>query len=232
MSKAFDEKYCHSCGKPIKKDNKIHIFYDQSKDCKYIEKYYHKGSPTWISYFETSDTDDFFGDLNPGSFSTLFIGENDEWNSLSFKNTKYDSSSPSAYKHFELRYFYIGDYGNNQYPMLIDTDITQIKVKLSFDNEPEKITKEFNKETENENPMWNLKKNDSHSIISGELITVYLKTSDPGIENLLPKLLKHKTVTIIIEVPESKDPDKLTRSMTFDLDNFQRLYNKYNAYFK
>ncbi len=229
MSKALDEIYCHSCGKPIKKDNEIYISYDQSKDRKYIEKYYHKGSPTWISYFETSDTDDFFGE--PGSFSTLFIGENDEWNSLSFKNEKYDDSSHLNRKHFELCYFYIGDYGNNQYPMLIDTDITQIKIKLSFDNGPDEITKELNKETKNLNPMWYLKRNDSHSTISGELITVYLKTSYPGIENLLPKLLIHKTVTIIIEIPESENPDKLTQSITFDLDGFQRLYKKYSSYF-
>lgn len=70
-----------------------------------------------------------------------------------------------------------------------------------------------------------------NSTLFGELITVYLKTSYPGIENLLPKLLIHKTVKITIEIPESEDPDKLTRSITFDLDGFQRLYKKYNLYF-
>ncbi|MCD2322283.1 hypothetical protein LRB34_05925, partial [Borreliella burgdorferi] len=59
-----------------------------------------------------------------------------------------------------------------------------------------------------------------------------LRTSDPGIENLLPKLLKHKTVTITIEIPESEDPEKLTSSITFDLDSFQKLYKKYSTYFK
>ncbi|WP_267502873.1 hypothetical protein [Borreliella garinii] len=60
---------------------------------------------------------------------------------------------------------------------------------------------------------------------------INLKTSDPDMENLLPKLLKHKTITITIEVSESEDPSKQTSSITFDLDGFQRLYKKYSSYF-
>ncbi|WP_233781061.1 hypothetical protein [Borreliella bavariensis] len=112
--------------------------------------------------------------------------------------------------------------------MLKDAGISRIKVKLSFDNETETITRELKEKVKNGKPIWEL----WDDRYDAEYIRFNLRPSDPGIENLLPKLLKHKTVTITIEVPESKDPDKLTRSMTFDLDNFQRLYNIYNAYFK
>lgn len=113
--------------------------------------------------------------------------------------------------------------------MLRDKDITQIKIKFSFDNEPQEIIRELNQRFVNGRTIWELHK--THFYSHEEFFKINLKTSDPDMENLLPKLLKHKTVTIIIEVPESEDPSKQTSSITFDLDGFQRLYKKYSSYF-
>ncbi len=227
MSKAFDEKYCHSCRKSIKKDNEVWICYDQSKDRSYIEKYHHKTGPTWISYFETSKSDNVIDLLGAESISTLLIGESKKYNSLSFTNTRFIIDSINNYKHFEIQYLYKENL-NNQYPMLIDTNITQIKIKFSFDNGPEEIIREFKENSENESTVWHFTKIDFDP---SELIRINLKTSVPNMENLLPKLLIHNTVTITIEIPESKDPGKLTRSITFDLAGFQKLYKKHSSFF-
>lgn len=61
-------------------------------------------------------------------------------------------------KEFKLEYLYRDNYGNNQYPILINTDITKIKVKFSFDNGPEEIIKEFNKENEKPWSLWEKKR--------------------------------------------------------------------------
>lgn len=198
--------------------------YDQSKYDGYLERYSHKDrntTNTWMSYFQTSKKDD--GENS----SSIFIGEDKDLSHLHFTYSKNDKEDPI--KNFHFRYFYRIDF-NKKYPLLyeIRENISKIKVTLSFDNETEKITRELKEKVKNQKLIWELWKG-KHG---GEYIRFNLRPSDPGIENLLPKLLKHKTITITIEVPESKDPSKLTRSMTFDLDNFQRLYNKYNAYFK
>ncbi len=196
--------------------------YDQSKYDGYLERYSHKyrnTTNTWMSYFQNFRYDD------GKTSSVIFIGEDKELSQLNFVCTKGGKEEPT--KNFHFKYYYRKNF-NNQYPMLKDAGISRIKVKLSFDNETETITRELKEKVKNGKPIWEL----WDDRYGAEYIRFNLRPSDPGIENLLPKLLKHKTVTITIKVPESKDPDKLTRSMIFDLDNFQRLYNKYNAYFK
>ncbi|WP_418905724.1 hypothetical protein [Borreliella japonica] len=204
--------------------NRVIIFsYDQSKYNGYLERYYHKNKETntWMSYFNTFRNDD------GGTTSVLFLGEGDDLSQLRLTYIKNDKENPI--KHFHFKYFYRIDF-NKKYPLLseIRENISKIKVTLSFDNETEKITRELKEKVKNNKIIWELWKGK----YGGEEIKFNLRSSDPGIENLLTKLLKHKTITITIEVPESEDPSKLSRSMTFDLDNFQKLYNKYNAYFK
>ncbi|WP_420025455.1 hypothetical protein [Borreliella valaisiana] len=197
--------------------------YDQSKYDGYLERYSHKNKETntWTSYFDTFRNDD------GRTSSTIFIGEDKYLSQLKFHCAKGGKEAPIKIFHF--KYYYRRNF-NKKYPLLYEIleNISKIKVTLSFDNETEKITRELKEKEKNGKLIWELW-NDKHG---GEEIRFNLRPSDPGIENLLPKLLKHKTITITIEVPDSEDPSKLSRSMTFDLDNFQKLYNKYNAYFK
>ncbi|MBB5141905.1 MULTISPECIES: hypothetical protein [Borreliella] len=207
--------------------------YNQSKDDGYMEKYFHKKGKTAVklSYFHTSRIIKESPYWGKGTLSTIYTGEDEKFSGLSFINSRYIKyGKKNYYKMFTVRYFYRenenDDYG---YPMLRNKYITQIKIKFSFDNEPQEIIRELNEGFINGRNMWELHK--THFYSREEFFRVHLKTSDPGIENLLPKLLKHKTITITIEVPESEDPDKQISSITFDLDGFQRLYKKYSSYF-
>ncbi|AAF07559.1 hypothetical protein [Borreliella burgdorferi] len=205
----------------------ISFSYDQSQYKGYMEKYYHKKgkTDTHISFFQTLSADE-------GGFSTIFIGEDEQLSRLSFTTLKdIKDGKETSYMGFNLEYHYKAKF-NNPYPMLNDirANISKVKVKFFFDNGPEKIIRELNQKFVNNRVMWEIW-NNSYNKLS-EYIRINLRTSDPGIENLLPKLLKHKTVTITIEIPESEDPEKLTSSITFDLDSFQKLYKKYSTYFK
>lgn len=207
--------------------------YNQSKDDGYMEKYFHKKGETAVrlSYFHTSRITKESPYWGKGTFSTLYTGEDERFSGLSFINSRYIKyGKKNYYKMFTVKFFYREKANNdNQYPMLRDKDITQIKIKFSFDNEPQEIIRELNQRFVNGRNMWELHK--THFESHEEFFRVHLKTSDPGTENLLPKLLKHKTVTITMEIPESEDPNKQTSSITFDLDGFQRLYKKYSSYF-
>ncbi|WP_210361032.1 hypothetical protein [Borreliella garinii] len=206
--------------------------YNQSKDDGYMEKYFHKKGKTAVklSYFHTSRIVKESPYWGKGTLSTIYTGEDEKFSGLSFINSRYIKyGKKNYYKMFTLRYFYREKENDNEYPMLRDKNITQIKIKFSFDNEPQEIIRELNEGFIDGRNMWELHK--THFYSREEFFRIHLKTSDPGIENLLPKLLKHKTVTITIEVPGSEDPEKQTSSITFDLDGFQRLYNKYGSYF-
>lgn len=206
--------------------------YNQSKYDGYMEKYFHKKGETDVelSYFHTSRIVKESPYWGKGTLSTLYIGEDEGFSGLSFINSRYIKyGKKNYYKMFTVRYFYREKENDNEYPMLRDKDITQIKIKFSFDNEPQEIIRELNQRFVNGRTMWELHK--KHLYSHEEFFRIHLKTSDPGMGNLLPKLLKHKTVTITIEVPGSEDPEKQTSSITFDLDGFQRLYKKYSSYF-
>ncbi|MGF7102185.1 hypothetical protein [Borreliella kurtenbachii] len=208
--------------------------YDQSKYEGYMEKYYHKKgkTDTHISFFKTLRNDDENRYLGKGSFSTLFVGEDEKLSRLSFTTSRFiKDDKETYYMGFNLEYHYNIEF-NNPYPMLTDIreNISKIKVKFSFNNASEEIIRELNQKFVDDRIMWEIHR--SGGLKSrAEYVRINLITSDPGIENLLPKLLKHKTVTITIEIPESEDPGKLTRSITFDLDGFQKLYKKHSSFF-
>ncbi|WP_418905956.1 hypothetical protein [Borreliella carolinensis] len=207
--------------------------YDQSQYNGYMEKYYHKKgkTDTHISFFQTFRDDDENGYLGKGSISTILVGKDEKLSRLSFTTSRFiKDGKETSYMGFNLEYHYEIIF-NNPYPMLhnIREKISNVKVKFLFDNGPEKIIRELNQKFVNDRVMWEIwdKSRDKRS----EYIRINLITSDPGIENLLSKLLKHKTVTITIDITESEDPGKLTRSITFDLDGFQKLYKKHSSFF-
>ncbi|MBB6043629.1 hypothetical protein QIA34_06130 (plasmid) [Borreliella yangtzensis] len=212
----------------------IGFSYDQSTDEGYKEKYYHKKGTTDanISYFQTFRNDVETRYSGKGTISSISTGKDEKSSRISFTTSRYiKNGEETYYRGFNLEYYYSIDF-ENSYPMLyeIRENISKIKVTFSFANGAEKIIRKLDQKFVNGRVMWEIwnVSRDSRE----EFIRINLRTSDPGIENLLPKLLKHKTATIIIEVPESEDPGKLTRSITFDLYGFQRLYNKHSEYFK